>query len=67
MFKCAGCIAKDKQIEYLQRLVDQTLIKNGMMPILPPQGGDKPLEDMEGIEVASEIGADDIKQYGGDS
>lgn len=63
MFNCAGCKAKDQQIEYLQRLVDQTLIKNGMTPILPQKGGDKALED---LEVVSEIGSEDMTTHGGE-
>lgn len=68
MFKCPCCQAKDKQIEYLQRLIDQVLIQKGMSPILPPQGGDKASEELEKLTVASDIDPTEvIKQYGGDS
>lgn len=62
MFECKHCIEKQKQIDYLQKLVDKLLVANGVAPVAdaPPEELEPPVEKLEKNGVESfEYGNED--------
>jgi hypothetical protein len=62
MFECKHCIEKQKQIDYLQKLVDKLLVANGVAPVSepPPEDMDTPVEKLEQKKEFAHF------EYGGD-
>lgn len=55
MFHCKGCQAKDKEIEYLRRLIDHLLEKLNVSPVID-EGLKEELKEEEPEEGTEIIG-----------
>ncbi len=54
LFKCKGCLEKDKRIVYLEKLVDNLLIKQQVPSVYSSEleeNYEVPAEQDEGVEV----------------
>ncbi len=65
MFECKHCIEKQKQIDYLQKLVDKLLVANGVAPVAdaPPEDLEPPVDKSETLEKQNRI---EVFEYGGE-
>ncbi len=61
MFRCKQCAEKDRQIEYLQKLIDNLLQHRGIAPIVSKEVKIEETEDEKAERALAERGA---QRYG---